>query len=739
MEFNIDDKIVQAAAKAPKVFVDASIGDGADYNRETGIQLTAKQIVSLRKYETLGLSLPVRLQDVIAYLNYGAGDAGGVGLAARDFLRTFSMTYDHAKRWSPLREKIMLTGTDLKIFGGSIIRTGKGIVEVYEDLKSSKYLEEHNINTPEEYQKLKLRIPNLPDLGLPEGDVPEIKTYLNDMLGKIKLCHDKAESVRAELDSFGIDMREAVLPEIKLRLEFVSRNTYQADIKVLQGEIDQRSKEIDELNKQYDNLVQEAIKAAATLNIGGLILGIYQGVKAEKIRGERNKLKDAQHVSNQKMASKSQTLSSLNKVRDDLQNLSYVAIEAEVATQNLMLVWNALSTYIAASVKEVDKLEDATTLRRFKNQILEVIGPWEQIKTSSDQLLGVFAQADKEYESDRLFVKGRAHMFSLSNVSENPAFNMTDLRGHNAAVQGANTTALMLFEQHDYLPGTVSAMNNLAIAINKTTSDLRRQVQTTTINLERTEKKLKGYQAELESPDDMEEIHEDMEAELKIAYSTMSAQSEDLKNVHKSISSPYDRAASEKWAVTLQQDRTFVEELKNHAEAKLAELTAKMKSVSEAIDLIGKAGIEKIGQEVQLSLDNLKALGLAPPQVQVALLAIDTLKKLISGIGEAISYLNMLAAYNRLKERAGDLRVQSQQHAKEITRISGKIELVQTLDKLDDGRVSYVNELSKLVADFERFSLEFKQNKSLPVESRTDTAITRIATVVKYMKTIQQS
>ncbi|MEK1838681.1 MAG: alpha-xenorhabdolysin family binary toxin subunit A, partial [Pseudomonas sp.] len=274
MELKVDNKVVEAAAKAPRVFVSASLGEGEEYNRGTGIQLTKDQIISLKKYETLGLSLPVRLQDVIAYLNYGSGDQGGVGLTAGDFLRTFTMTYDHAKRWSPLREQIMLTGTDLKIFAGSIIRTGNGIVDVYEDLKASKYLEEHNINTPEEYLKLKLQIPGLPDLELSPEDVPDIKAYLNDLLSKVKQCHQKAERVRAELDSFGTDMRAQVLPEIKLRLEFVSRNTYQADIKVLQGEIDQRSKEIDDLNKQYDQLVQEAIKAAATLNIGGLILGI---------------------------------------------------------------------------------------------------------------------------------------------------------------------------------------------------------------------------------------------------------------------------------------------------------------------------------------------------------------------------------------------------------------------------------------------------------------------------------
>lgn len=98
MAFEIDDKVVEAAANAPRVFVEASLGEGEEYNREPGIQLTTAQIISLRKYEVLGLSLPVRLADVVAYLNYGAGDAGGTGLAAKDFLRTFTMTYDHATR-----------------------------------------------------------------------------------------------------------------------------------------------------------------------------------------------------------------------------------------------------------------------------------------------------------------------------------------------------------------------------------------------------------------------------------------------------------------------------------------------------------------------------------------------------------------------------------------------------------------------------------------------------------------
>jgi len=305
-------------------------------------------------------------------------------------------------------------------------------------------------------------------------------------------------------------------------------------------------------------------------------------------------------------------------------------------------------------------------------------------------------------------------------------------------VQALNTTAQMLFEQFDYMPGTVGAMNNLALAINKATYDLRSQAQATGIYLERADKKLRSYQAELEYPDDADEVREDMEVELKNIFNKVAVQNEDLKAVHKSISAYYDRSASAEWIVTLKAERVTTIELKARSDKKLADLTTEMKSVSEGIDLIAKAGIEKIGEQAQLSLENLKALGLAPPQVQVALLAIETLKKLISGIGEAVSFLNMLAAYNRLNEQAGDLRTQINKYSKDLARIEGRIELVETLDQLDDGRAAYAGEFSVLIDDFTRFANDFRQNTALPVETRAQAAIDRVAEVVRHLQSIHQ-
>lgn len=730
----MNGKIFDAAAKTPKLFVNASAGEGDEYTREPGLQLTKEQIIDLRKYEVLGLSLPVNLHDVGVYLDYGQGESGGAGLTAADFLVTFKKTFEHARRWSPLREKIMLTGTDLKIFAGSILLTGNAIVEIYEDLKVSKYLEEHDINTPEEYLKLKLQNPALPDLGLPAGDVPELKLYLDDILKKVRDAHVRAENVREELDNFGKDMREDVLPQIKLRLKAVASNTYQKDVKELQDQIDERSKEIDVLNKQYDQMVQEAIKSAAGLNIGGLILAIYTGVKAEGIRKQRNALREEQQRDNQKMAAKSKTLSSLNRVRDDLQELTSVAIDAEVATQNLMLVWNALSLFIGESKKSADLLEDATSLRRFKNQIISIVEPWEQIKTSSDQLLNVFVQADKEYERGRINFSGKVSMFRSFNGSAD--FDVAKLRASNTELQSNNTTAQMLFERYNYAPGAVQTINNLAVSANTATVDVRVQSQTIAFNLQRSQNKLEEYQEEVKNPDDAEEVREDMEIELKSLLGKLSTETRNFKSVHKNLQSPYSREDSAKLVTTLQDDQAFAEERKGKIDSQLQELEKEVKSVSEAIDLIVKAGIEKIGEEAALSLDSLKSLGLAPPQVQVAMLAMDTLKKLVAGIGEAINFLQMVAAYNQLRGKVATLKAQSKKCVQDVELAMGRIELLETLDKVDGDRQMFVDEYAKLPAYFEGLLDQFAQIKSKAVEERVDFAIATLPAVGKYLKTL---
>ncbi|MBC3376012.1 alpha-xenorhabdolysin family binary toxin subunit A [Pseudomonas sp. SWRI92] len=742
MGFKLEDEVVEAAVDAPKVFVEASLGEDGQYNREPGIQLTKEQIISLRKYEVLGLSLPYRINDVVAYLNYGAGDTGGPGLRAMDFLDTFTATYDHARRWSPLREQIQLTGAELEGFANVIIQYGDSLDEVYREHKSSGYLEEHDINTVEDYLRLQLDLPHLPRVELSSGDTQDIEYYLNQILIGVRSRQARAQAVRSALDSFGTDMRELVLPKIKVRLKAVSENTYEKQVQDIQEEIDQRADEIDELNKQYADMVKEAIVAAATLNIGGLILGIYQGVQAEKLRKRRNELKDAQDGAIQKLGSKNQTLSSLNRVRGDLQNLSSVTIEAEAATQNLMLVWSALSQYIEDSLNQVDKVRDAPTLRSFNNTLKAVVRPWRQdISLASKALNAIFEEAQREIDADN-FIKGRmTEMYSISDDLDYPSVNITAMVGYNSDVQRFRTQTQHLADRHDYLPDVVDRMIKLATAINGKTYALRVSTQTAKIALEAADEALKDYQEEFEDADTdglKQEIRADMEKSLREVFRKISEQAIELKEIQLNLSVRYDRDASKQWVIALEKDREFAEEQKNRAEAKRAELVVRMKEVSDAIDLLGRSGIERIGQEAQLTAERLMEMALTPPQLQIAVEAMKILKKAIAGLGETLSYLNMVAGYNTLTERASELRVQVENSSREISAAQGKIDLVESMDGLDGVRWDYIKEFSNVVAAFEIFSSVFEREETLPVEDHVSNARAVIPGILRYLRPLYQ-
>ena len=748
MEFYNYSKSLEVASKAPMMFVDASLGrgvfQGEEAARETGIQLTKEQIISIMKYEALGLSLPVQLHDVIAYLNYGAGEDGGVGLKAEDFLQTFVMTYEHASTWSPLRDKIKLTGEQLKVFAGTIQGIGRNILSVYDSHPAAAFLETHNIKTVEEFLRLKAQFPDTPDIELPPDDIPDIKYYLDQLLGRVKKSHDDAEQVKAELKVFGDTMHGKVVPEINLRLSFIEKNTFQQDIKLLQAEIDERAGRIDELNAEYGKLVKEAVIAGATLNLGGLILGIYYGVNAENIRKKRNDLRVEQAAANQKMASKSRTLSALNRVRDDFQNLSYVAVEADLATENLRLVWSALKEYIDESSLFISDVVEATTLRRFIGNLKSVISPWEKIQVSSDELIKVFMEAEREYSGSRLVFLNGIKMKMEMEMQEKgfeSDFDISKLRDHGAVVQSANTHAQMLFQMYNYLPGPVASMNTLAVAIGNGFYPVRENAQASSIGLGSSHRRLKEFKEDLNNPiykDEYEDICIDIEKELGIVSKNLFSLNKQTSDLRSGFNERFDRTLAKQWLMTQQDNLAFSEEQKQSADERVSVLKEQMKSIREAIKAIEEAGIEKIGEEAQLTLEKLKALGLAPPQIQIALLALETLKKLIEGIGHAISYLNMLAAYHTLEVRAVEYQRQADAYAKDIETAKGKIDLIGTLEELDDGRVAFVNEFSKLLADTEAFNRELKQDQTQPVEGRLDFAISRIVEIVDYLNLVQR-
>ncbi len=368
--------------------------------RSPGLVLTKEQIISLRLYELAGQQLPTDLTDVENYLGYKNG--AGTGLEPPDFQKTFVLIKTHAQRWDPLRAKIKLVGSQLRLFASDMQIYGNSMEEVYKDIKKLSVISEYSIKTLDDVKRLELELGDkFPGIVFDAEDLEstaDLTDFLNKIFAAVEQQLNDAKAIQSELDSFGRDLEAHVIPAIQTKVHLIDTSKLPDETKALDQAITARAERIAELDKAYSESVKKSISAALT-GVAGLALGIYAGVEAEKIRKERNKLKKDQSRDINLLETKQKILASLHRVKLDLQDMSLVAIDATAATHNLRTVWNALSLYIKSSHDATKEINDALRLVAFMTEFRRVVTPWIKIEQDAGMLLQVFAAADEEMKN----------------------------------------------------------------------------------------------------------------------------------------------------------------------------------------------------------------------------------------------------------------------------------------------------------------------------------------------------
>jgi hypothetical protein len=398
-----EPSIASIAANAPKAMMDASDGTIKGSVRPKGLILTKEQIICLHRYEKKGLLLPTSASDVSAYLGYDQGTSPGRGLEIKDFVNTFTIIKSHANTWDGLRQRIKLISSELKIFASSIINTGKHASRALATIEALKFLKEHNITSLDDLRKVEAEMGTaFPGIELNDGDEQAISTfsgYLDRLLDRITIQARHTGQLKADLDTFAKQLATVVRGEIKIRLTAIENNTFKEDIILLQAEIEALNKDIDKQSVSYKKMVNDSLSSASALNVIGLGMAIYIGVEAEKVRKYRNDLKTKRDEKNSQMGRKSTVLKRLNEVKADMQDIEFLSLEADAATQNLVTVWNSLNLYVQTSLEQTGAITDALQVRFLAYHLDEVIDPWTHISTQANDLHDVFMDAEAEANS----------------------------------------------------------------------------------------------------------------------------------------------------------------------------------------------------------------------------------------------------------------------------------------------------------------------------------------------------
>ncbi|MCL6703884.1 alpha-xenorhabdolysin family binary toxin subunit A [Pseudomonas sp. T1.Ur] len=698
------DDIVQFAKLAPKTLANASAPAQDGGSRGKGLLLTKKQVIDLRKYEAAALALPFTLADVKDYLNFGA-DAG-VGLNHGDFLRTFRATRHHAQRWSPLREAIMLTGSQLKLFAASMSLYGRDIEEVYADVRASGLLDKHNIESWEELKRLELELGDrFPGIELEPDTLSDLGYYLEQISKRITDNLDGVTTINEQLALFGYDLREHILPEIKLRTSLINSNSLPADIEMLKQQIDERSQQINEKNADYKAAVEKSIGAATGMNVVGLALAIYLGVEAENIRAQRNLLYKEQDEAIETLKGKNQTLGSLTRVKHDLQGLELVAVDADIATQNLMHVWNVMHLYVKSSQAAVSRITDALSLRRFMSTFREVVSPWRQIEQDADALIAVFKEADTEYE--RIYrVRPRLASYSLLPIGY-PTVDRQVMADSHALMRDGAVRSKALFITWNYLPqlhdrfrDLVGCMSESGSVLSTTALDMKVWLDGSMQRLELLEKE----RADASDPQEIEEIEADRAQELLGIASLMIRPVRQLTRQLSAINDRFDRRLTLGFMDDLGKDQQAVQAALDQMSHERIERQKQRSSFNEAIDALEKGGVEAIGNDLLLTMEEVMKLGIAPPQVQLVMFAIEQLKKTLEQVGDGLRFLDMVCERDKLVEKIEALARDIETKTRDLASLKGKADFLQNIHALDDQRQRYVGEYQRAVEAFQAFA-----------------------------------
>lgn len=366
----IRDEKLDLAERLPGTLISAAAGTSEGAVRAPGLILTKEQLIDLKRYESRGLALPTALNDVIFYLGYETG--AGPHLEARDFQTTFNHIHQHALQWNPLRTDLMNVGSELWVFADQMLVYANGVRHLYNEIKATSS------------EKLDPK------------DQAEFLQYIQQVASLVLQRRNVTELLKRRLNAFAQELSAEVMPEVRLKLRSIDTSQLPTDIKALIDVVDRRSADIEDKQREYTALVQKS----AGDSIAVPALGLYRSAEADKVRKQISALRQQQEASVILLEQKNRIHGSLHRVRSDWHDLTRVILDADIATQNMVVVWNGLHTYLTHSVQEAGRIDSALSLRRLLNAFNLVAQPWAQIKRDADTLLKVFKEADRDFRKN---------------------------------------------------------------------------------------------------------------------------------------------------------------------------------------------------------------------------------------------------------------------------------------------------------------------------------------------------
>ena len=376
--------VVEAAKFVPVQYFGKRV---ENIDEETFI-VKKSHVLSIKRYVSAGLALPVNISEVEAFLGYR--ESGYEALDPASMQRLHKDIHQHAMSWATLERRTKDVGNQLDLFASTFIESGTTIVGFLKGSEAYKNFQ-GNVDSLSEDEKESLA-------AIPLGSTDSKRV---ENLGKALMW------ARKDIAEFYLDVTSVN----GLAIEFSRKISDELLIKVAhkqkivdEARID-RGEEVDELRQQlksldeaiaekqseYDSQVGYAFTGLVFGPIGLLVTGGIFGAQAEETRAQKNLLLERKEDLLGKL-SKARLSRSLITLATNFTELRALMKDAEQGIKCiedvLGIVWSSLGVSLEAFEDNATELD----LILLVLNLQAIFEPWKTIKGHAKALSAVFNQ-----------------------------------------------------------------------------------------------------------------------------------------------------------------------------------------------------------------------------------------------------------------------------------------------------------------------------------------------------------
>lgn len=362
--------------------------------------LDTEGILSIKRYEKKGQSLPKNEADINAFL--GGVEIDVEGLKHRDLLKLFLEIRKNTHNWASVEQEILETAANLDQFSEVMLDKGGKICQLLDEIMY-RYPEMEDFDPSriddEDYIEEILK-----ELEVDLTDEEKLKAkkvvgLITQLIRNTEKYHDETNNLYVNLLAFDRELKDCE-GDVGFRRSLLEKQDVSQEIRERQRKIDEHKERLLRLNQQYSEYVKRSYTGAIGGAVPFFITRSVYGKKAKSTRNEINEIEEEIKKLEDELDKFDRLNSTISMLQSQAQGLTTVMIHAEKGVNELVGVWTGIRKNLEFSKNACEEVKQATDLFWVWLEFEDIVNPWKSVQGNAKLVTKRFNEALDKWEKE---------------------------------------------------------------------------------------------------------------------------------------------------------------------------------------------------------------------------------------------------------------------------------------------------------------------------------------------------